>query len=143
MRAEIGDRDISIVVNNVGVNCIGRQKDGVYLENLTSREISNFIRVNTFAQTLLHFHFKRPMQERGTRSAFIDVSSIGNYIYYPKYISVYQSTKKYNHYMLNSFALTGGPKLDFLCVMPGWFKTNIMAGCVIDPKRFWRKIKRV
>jgi 17beta-estradiol 17-dehydrogenase / very-long-chain 3-oxoacyl-CoA reductase len=72
--SELDGLDISIVVNNVGVDVLD------HYQNLSEQQITNLVNLNCFSVTLMNRifipRFRARHAERGFRSAIVNVSSL-------------------------------------------------------------------
>lgn len=117
--------DVSIVVNNVGINYRG------YFETRTLENYYDMINVNCVAQTLITKIFVDKMSKRSSRSGFIDLSSVSAFTPLP-YRSVYAATKSFNSFLTRALAEEYEAfNVDFLVVKP-LFVESLMTGMKAD-----------
>lgn len=123
--------DISIVINNVGVGGYKLSNEGLF-SKLDLKSIYDTIAVNTTSQVALHRIFSSTMEKRGSKSAFIDLSSGMKWIYLP-IGNVYSSTKDFNNYITVSLGTrnTKG-KIDYLSHVCGATETPAFQTIVKD-----------
>ncbi len=115
---QIGDLDVSILINNVGVMIKGA------LANGDPQNIKESIIVNILPMTLLSRYLIPRMTQRKQRSAIINISSFAGFYVRP-YIGLYSSTKVFNDFLSRAIAVEY-PQLDILSVCPAFVSTKML-----------------
>jgi short-subunit dehydrogenase len=108
----VKDLDISIIVNNAGVASI------CDLEEVTQESLKEMTETNMHGLTVLTKMFVDRFAKRATRSAIVNVSSIGGYNPLPA-CAHYAGTKAFVTSFTNGFGYEVKDKLDVLCHCPG------------------------
>lgn len=113
-------KDISVLVNNVGLffaDPIGGAAPG---------ELKKAVKVNCIVQSLLLNELLPKLAKRALKSAVIDVGSILA-LSPTAHIPVQAATKTYNTILsAGAYMDERYPQIDWLCLMPGWTKTNML-----------------
>ena len=128
-------KDVSILVNNVGVNTYG-PISGAKMKDLNSMIQINWVSQAFMSNTLIPGMLKRSKEE-GKRCAIIDVSSVLNYVHLIN-SGVYCATKSFNYTLSSVIRKEVGDYIDVLTVLPGPTLTNMIRfkGLVIvDPDK--------
>ncbi len=116
--AEIKDRDIAILVNNVGVMNVSD------FHQFPQDKLLEILNVNMEATTFVTRLVIPGMLKRGNRCGVVTISSSLGDEAYP-YCGVYSATKAYGIYLSNSLALEyKGTNLDFLVCHTGAVTTH-------------------
>ena len=114
-------KDISVLVNNVGVNQGGIK----LLSELDSANIERCIRINCTYPTLLTKALIPIILKHQGRKLVINVSSVAGLLMIP-FSCVYSGSKAYNRqFSLALSAEYASRHLDVLCVEPGFVESNM------------------
>lgn len=117
---KLGDRDVSILVNNVG-RMIGS------LSQNSDKEILDVFITNTCPTVMLTKMFAEKMHYRDDRSAIINIGS--QFCAFPSSNnSVYASSKGFIKYFTLGEGLNHVDKIDMLMAEPGFTQTAMMNG---------------
>jgi 17beta-estradiol 17-dehydrogenase / very-long-chain 3-oxoacyl-CoA reductase len=112
---QIKDLDVSILVNNVGIDIIKP------FEEISEEYLRNLLTINTFPIVLLTKKLINHFISRPKKSAIINLSSASAVIEMP-YVTTYSSTKSFDHHFTLSLEIEY-PQLDILSVRPGYVST--------------------
>jgi len=132
---QLGDLDISILINGVGmVSCLPFHK-------MEYSHLQDYISVNILPQLSLSRFVIEKMTKRERRSAIINMASGVVHTGGLKYFSMYSSTKYFNHMFSLAMAEEFKDKIDIMSLTPGEVSTNMLAqfgfrGLGMDPARF-------
>jgi 17beta-estradiol 17-dehydrogenase / very-long-chain 3-oxoacyl-CoA reductase len=130
LHAHVADLDVSILVNNVGIN------HTEHFEALDEQFLLDIVQVNCTAQAMMTRKLIGGMLRRGPRSAVIAVSSVAGQR--PLlYLSPYSATKAFNDFFSRALALEFAEKIDVLSLRPGYVvsgmsKLTAKGGFVLD-----------
>lgn len=114
------NKDISILVNNVALFFSSG------LGGASPQDLKKAVRVNCIVQSLLLNDFLPRLSQRKLKSAVIDVGSILA-LSPTSHIPVQAATKTYNTILsAGAYMDTRYQSIDWLCLMPGWTKTNML-----------------
>lgn len=114
---EISDLDISLLINNVGIdNCQPFVKTPVEI-------LQNLININCFPVYMLSHHIIPRMVARPKKSAVINLSSMSA-VHPTPYFSAYGATKIFNDYLTKALQ-EEHKNIDFLSVKPNFVDTEI------------------
>ena len=112
------DLDVSVLVNNVGINLT---------EHFNATPLSfllDVIAVNCAPQALLSRLVVNAMLARSQRSAIISVSSVAG-MRPLLYLAPYSATKAFNDFFSRSLALECSENIDVLSLRPGYVVSNM------------------
>lgn len=119
---EIKDLDVSILMNNVGLNM-------EYLHEEPSQKVLEFLTINCVPQTMMTKLFLDQFRNRKTQCAVISLSSVSYFVEFIGYNPLYNATKMFNRAfsacMDETYERDG---IDFLCIKPGQTITNFNFG---------------
>lgn len=107
---QVGDRDISLVVNNAGLDHFEK------FENLDSQHLKDLINVNCTTPVLICKNFIKRLTTRTNRGGIINVSS-GSMVQYMPYFSAYAGSKSMVDLFTGSLA-DEFPNLDIISLKP-------------------------
>lgn len=114
---QIGNLDISILVNNVGLY------KAASIAEMSLKEAIDLSVINIFPQTFLTKQvlplFNQRHQAKGLRSAVISICSMSSLMPFPG-MSCSSASKAYGRYLSQSSAMKYKDKFDFLTVLPGF-----------------------
>ncbi|CAD8115886.1 unnamed protein product [Paramecium sonneborni] len=115
---QIGNRDVSILINNVGVDVLNK------FHMLSDDEVYNTIIVNCLPITMLSKRFiPRFLQRNKQKSAIINVTSLAGKFPTP-YFNVYSATKAYGEFLTTTLKAEY-PELEIFSLSPGEVSTNM------------------
>ncbi|CAD8202953.1 unnamed protein product [Paramecium octaurelia] len=115
---QVGERDVSVLVNNVGVDVLNK----FHLHS--DEEIYNTITVNCFPITLLCKRFiPRFLKRYQHKSAIVNVTSLAGKIPTP-YFNVYSATKAFGEFLTTTLGAEY-PELEVFSLSPGEVSTNL------------------
>lgn len=115
LRSQLEKIDISILINNVGLDCLD-----TYV-NLDPEFIIKLVNVNVFAMTNLMRILGGKMQNRSKKSGIINIGSFVGEIPM-SYYAVYGASKVYVKYLTSAIA-PELPNIDFMVVKPSEVST--------------------
>ena len=117
---QVKDKDISILVNNVGMGT-----KGTPVLDMEMQAALDMVVVNCLPQTLFNRLLIPQMQKRSSRSAVIDLSSVASIYPFPGK-EIYSATKLYNRFLTNGLSMMPETtNVDFLCLKPGFVTTPL------------------
>lgn len=117
---QVKDKDISILVNNVGMGT-----KGTPVLDMEMQAALDMVVVNCLPQTLLNRLLIPQLQKRAKRSAVIDLASIASIIPFPGK-EIYSATKLYNRFLTSGLSMMPETiNVDFLSVKPGFVTTPL------------------
>jgi 17beta-estradiol 17-dehydrogenase / very-long-chain 3-oxoacyl-CoA reductase len=112
--------DVSILVNNVGVNEVS-----VPFEYLDLKDVNRFINVNVIPQAILTRMFVDKLSNRSNKSAIINLSSYATFGALP-YNAMYCASKSYNDVLSRALSYEYYHKnIDFISVKPLFAETPL------------------
>jgi 17beta-estradiol 17-dehydrogenase / very-long-chain 3-oxoacyl-CoA reductase len=118
LHAQFADLDVSVLVNNVGIN------QTQHFATIDEQFLLDIVAVNCTAQMLMTRRVLPGMLQRAHRSAIISLSSIAGQR--PLlYLSPYSATKAFNDFFSRALALEYTDKLDILSLRPGYVVSNM------------------
>lgn len=117
---QVQDKDISIVVNNVGVGT-----KGTPVLDMEMQTALDMVVLNCIPQTIFNRLLVPKLQSRNLRSGIIDLSSITSLFPLPGK-EIYAASKSYNRFLTCGLSmLKSSDKVDFLCLKPGFVTTPL------------------
>jgi len=114
---QFGDKDISIVINNVGSR-VGS------MENTAKKDVINASILNTFPNAMLIRKFMRRLEKRNNRSAIVSLSS-ANTVAPLSGRALYGACKRFSLMLSNNCYDSEADKVDFLCLKPAYVSTPL------------------
>ncbi|KAL4508336.1 hypothetical protein ABPG72_003640 [Tetrahymena utriculariae] len=111
---KVKNLDVSILVNNVGIDLAAGEK---YYHKLPVKKVIENIVVNTVPQALITRALITQLLNRSQRSAIIDICSFAGVTTIPM-TEVYSATKAFNLHLSRSLNQEYRKKLDFLTLTP-------------------------
>ncbi|CAD8083438.1 unnamed protein product [Paramecium primaurelia] len=115
---KVGERDVSVLVNNVGVDVLNK------FHLLSDEEIYNTITVNCFPITMLCKRFiPRFLKRNQYKSAIVNVTSLAGKFPTP-YFNVYSATKAFGEFLTTTINAEY-PELEVFSLSPGEVSTNM------------------
>jgi 17beta-estradiol 17-dehydrogenase / very-long-chain 3-oxoacyl-CoA reductase len=130
LAAQLADLDVSVLVNNVGIN------HTEHFERIDEQFLLDIVQVNCTVQAMMTRKLVPAMLRRERRSAVINVSSVAGQR--PLlFLSPYSATKAFNDYFSRALALEFPHKVDVLSLRPGYVvsgmsKLTEKGGFVLD-----------
>lgn len=121
MFKELEDKDVSVLVNNVGCCFYGK------MDSHSIWDIMRQINVNVNAQTYLT-RFMLPRLLKRQRSAIMDISSVCGITNGDAMLPIYSATKAYNRSFSLSIQKAYADKIDVMVVTPDSTKTQMNSG---------------
>ncbi|CAD8116347.1 unnamed protein product [Paramecium primaurelia] len=115
---EVGERDVSIVINNVGVDAFNR------FHLISDEEVYKTIIVNCMPVTMLCKRFiPQLLKRKSHKSAIINVTSLAGQIPTP-YFNVYSASKSYGEFLTQTLSVEY-PELEIFALRPSEVSTNM------------------
>ena len=121
----IKDYDISVLVNNVGVDSLHQ------LQDLQIEAIHKQLSINVFATTMMTKTLIANLRNRPKRSAVINLSSLAAELPMP-YMSLYCASKAYIEMLTKSLAKENRGKVHFMSVRPSEVSTPMTSNKELD-----------
>jgi 17beta-estradiol 17-dehydrogenase / very-long-chain 3-oxoacyl-CoA reductase len=115
---QICDLDVSILVNNVGINRTER------FDTIDPTFLREIISVNCTSQLLMTRLLINGMLKRPLKSAIISISSVAG-LRPLLYLSPYSATKAFNDFFSRALQLEVGDKIDVLSLRAGYVASNM------------------
>ena len=112
---QFGDKDISIVINNVG-NRVGS------MEATPKDDMINSCILNIFPNAMMIRKFISKMDQRKHRSAVVSLSSMNSLVPLGGR-SLYSACKKFSLMLSNNVIDSEGDNIDFFCLKPAYVAT--------------------
>jgi 17beta-estradiol 17-dehydrogenase / very-long-chain 3-oxoacyl-CoA reductase len=130
--SEIGPRDVSILINNVGV---------AFAAPMKKLHFSRFFLgcvVNCLPQIAFTRYFAPLLDKRPSRSAIVNVASAFHYGPGARYMGPYAGSKTFNLWLseANSKEI-GSENIDWQCLMPGFVYSNMTKKLSRSPLMGW------
>jgi 17beta-estradiol 17-dehydrogenase / very-long-chain 3-oxoacyl-CoA reductase len=114
----ICDIDISVLVNNVGINRTER------FDTIDPMFLRDIVSVNCTSQLLMTRLLINSMLKRPLKSAIISISSVAG-LRPLLYLSPYSATKAFNDFFSRALQLEVGDKIDVLSLRAGYVASNM------------------
>ena len=140
---KLGEIDISVLVNNVGVAFVEKKYHSINVEKVVT-----MINVNTMPMAVLSKYFIERFEKRDSKysSAIVNLSALSVAAWIPLF-SVYGSTKLFNDYFTHALRnlYDENPKIEFLSVQPGAVVTPMYTSVnqkLIEKDSFPEKMKK-
>lgn len=112
------DYDISLLVNNVGVNST------LEFHDVHPQLLSNMLQLNCISYVALTSLLYQKLAKRNKKSGIVAMSSM--YGYHPLYLFLpYTMTKSFEHFLIQGLDYEGEKNLDLLSVHPGFVSTDM------------------
>jgi 17beta-estradiol 17-dehydrogenase / very-long-chain 3-oxoacyl-CoA reductase len=115
---QICDLDVSVLVNNVGINRTER------FDTIDPTFLRDVVAVNCTSQLLMTRLLVNSMLKRPLKSAIISISSVAG-LRPLLYLSPYSATKAFNDFFSRSLHLEVGHKIDVLSLRAGYVVSNM------------------
>ena len=115
---QICDLDVSVLVNNVGINRTER------FNTIDPSFLRDVVAVNCTSQLLMTRLLVNSMLKRPLKSAIISISSVAG-LRPLLYLSPYSATKAFNDFFSRSLHLEVGHKIDVLSLRAGYVVSNM------------------
>lgn len=118
--SKIQDKDISVLVNNVGWGCLSP------FRNLKSSNIQDYVNLNVTPQTILTLMVLPKMLKRRKKSAIVNLSSYGSAYPY-RNLATYRATKAFNNLFSKVLHYEESKFIDSISVKPRWIDTPLIS----------------
>jgi 17beta-estradiol 17-dehydrogenase / very-long-chain 3-oxoacyl-CoA reductase len=115
---QICDIDVSVLVNNVGINRTER------FDAIDPTFLRDIVAVNCTSQLLMTRLLINNMLKRPLKSAIISISSVAG-LRPLLYLSPYSATKAFNDFFSRALQLEVGQKIDVLSLRAGYVVSNM------------------